>query len=296
MYLGIDVGGTKIQGVYLQQGAVQLTARRTTPTSDYEAFLETLVGIAEEAVRDTGRLKRMGIGIPGTTAGGNVIWVPNLPYLDGRALAQDLGARLRAEVVLANDAQLALLGEQWQGAARGRLSAVLLTIGTGVGGAIMVDGKIVRGVHGSAGAFGWLNLDWRESPDQVHGYLGRHGSGRTLSELGQQLDPPVSSYELIARARAGDPASREIIEQFSRLLGVACASLASILDPEVLIVAGGLADAFDLLAEALRSGLREAGSPSVRQTPLVVAHLGKDAAAYGALRAALDEPSLWSEG
>jgi predicted NBD/HSP70 family sugar kinase len=296
MFLGIDVGGTKIQGAFLRQGTIQLTTRRTTPTSSYEALLETLVGLAEEAVRSTGPLKRVGIGIPGTTAGGNVIWVPNLPFLDGRELAQDLFTRLGTEVVLANDAQLALLGEQWQGVARGRHSAVLLTIGTGVGGAIMLDGKIVRGVHGSAGAFGWLNLDWRESADQVHGYLGRHGSGRALSALGQQLDPPATSYELIARARAGDPASREIMEQFSTLLGVACASIVSILDPEVLIVAGGLAEAFDLLAEGLRSGLREAGSPSVRETPLVVAHLGKDAAAYGALRAALDEPAPWSDG
>ena len=222
-----------------------------------------------------------------------MIWMPNLPFLNSRDLAGDLSALLHVPVELANDAQLALLGEVWRGAAQACHNAVLVSIGTGVGGALMLGGRIVRGVHGSAGAFGWLNLDWRETADPEHGYVERHASGSALNELARQLDPVLSSHELIARVRVGDPASQAIFERFSLLLGAACASIASILDPEVLILAGGLCEVFDLLSPVLHAQMQTHGSPSVRDLPIVPALLNKDAAAYGALRAALPPRVGW---
>jgi predicted NBD/HSP70 family sugar kinase len=292
-YLGIDIGGTKIQGTYLQHGTICLTRRVATPTSSYAALLTALMDLADEIQRETGTVRAIGVGVPGTVTEQCVTWVPNLPFLDGVDLAADLALRCDAQVVVANDAQLALLGEMWQGAAQHKQSAVLISVGTGVGGAMMLGGKIVRGVHGSTGAFGWLNLDWREPPDPVHGYTERYAAGSALDAMARQLDPPTTSHEIIARARRGDQASITLLHQFSRVLGAACASAASILDPEVLIIAGGLSDAFDLLSEDLHKTLREMGSPSVRETPLVVAQLGKDAAAYGALRAAMMQQLAW---
>lgn len=292
-YLGIDIGGTKIQGAYLQHETVRLTRRIATPTSGYEDLLAVLISLAEEARRETGTLSHIGVGVPGTVTERCVTWVPNLPFLDGKDLAADFALRSDTQVVVANDAQLALLGEMWRGAAQQRQSAILFSVGTGVGGAIMFGGKIVRGVYGSAGAFGWLNLDWHEPPDPAHGYTERYAAGSTLDALAKQLDPPATSHEIIDRARRGEPASLALLQQFSRILGAACASAASILDPEVLIIAGGLCDAFDLLAEDVRKALREMGSPSVREMPLVMAQLGKDAAAYGALRAAMLPQLAW---
>ncbi|HYL44317.1 MAG TPA: ROK family protein [Ktedonobacteraceae bacterium] len=295
MYLGIDVGGTKIQGAYLQGKTVILTSKVATPTSGYQAFLTALLRVVEETIQVNGKVRRIGVGVPGTVTKQSVTWVPNLPFLNSKDLAADLSERVGADVVVSNDAQLALLGEIWRGAAQHRQSAVLISIGTGVGGAIMMGGKIVRGIHGSAGAFGWLNLDWCEPSDPNHGYVERHASGSALEAIGQQLDPPLTSYEIISRARTGDLVAIDIINRFSKQLGSACASIASILDPEVLIFSGGLADAFDLFAEKLREWLREAGSPSVRETPLIVAQLGKSAAAYGALRAAMLQKQMWIE-
>jgi predicted NBD/HSP70 family sugar kinase len=292
-YLGIDIGGTKIQGAYLQHGTICLTRRIATPTSSYAALLAALMDLADEIQRETGTLRAIGVGVPGTVTEQCVTWVPNLPFLDGNDLAADLALRCEARVVVANDAQLALLGEMWQGAAQQKQSAMLISVGTGVGGAFMFGGKIVRGVHGSTGAFGWLNLDWHEPPDPVHGYTERYASGSALDAMARQLDPPATSHEIIARARRGDQTSIRLLHQFSRVLGAACASAASILDPEVLIIAGGLSDAFDLLSEDLHNVLRAMGSPSTRATPLVVAQLGKDAAAYGALRAAMMQQLAW---
>ena len=292
MYVGIDVGGTKIQAAYLHEESVTLARQVATPTSDYEAFLTTLAALAGEIAAAGEPIERIAIGLPGTVTERAVIWMPNLPFLNGMPLASDLAAFTNTPITLANDAQLALLGEVWRGAAQASRNAVLVSVGTGVGGAILLDGKIVRGVHGSAGAFGWLNLDWRDPAHPEHGYVERHASGSALDTLARQCDPPITSYELIARARTRDAVSVEIITRFSNLLAATFASLASILDPEVLILAGGLADAFDLFAEPLRQGMIAWGSPSVRSTPIVPAKLGKYAAAYGALYAAMQPGNL----
>ncbi|HVU68213.1 MAG TPA: ROK family protein [Ktedonobacteraceae bacterium] len=292
-YLGIDVGGTKIQGASSSGGEVALTAQLATPTADYASFVAVLVRVVEETRARWGELAGLAIGLPGTVGEQCVTWVPNLPFLNGKDLAGDLAARLGLAVDLANDAQLGLLGEVWRGAARGCRSAILVSLGTGVGGAIMVGGNIVRGIHGGAGAFGWLNLDWREEPDVEHGYVERHASGSALNELARQLEPGLTSRELIARARTHHAQSSELVERFSALLGAACASLASILDPEVLILAGGLSEAFDLFAPLLHQQMHRHGAPGVRHTPIVPARLGKNAAAYGALRAAMPPRVFW---
>lgn len=292
MYVGIDIGGTKIQAVYLHKETVTLADQIATPTSGYEAFLATLAALVEKIAAGGEPVERIAIGLPGTVTEHDVTWMPNLPFLNGKPLASDLAALTDASIALANDAQLALLGEVWRGAAQASRNAVLVSVGTGVGGAILLDEKIVRGVHGSAGAFGWLNLDWRDSAHPEHGYVERYASGSALDALARQCDPPITSYELIARARARDAASVELVARFSDLLAAAFASLASILDPEVLILAGGLADAFDLFSEPLRQGMVRWGSPSVRATPIVPAKLGKYAAAYGALHAAIQPGNL----
>ena len=293
MYLGIDVGGTKTQGAYERDGEIALTARLATP-KDYGQLLDALTHMAGEVAESCGELvTHIGIGVPGTASEQRVTWVPNLPYLDGKPLASDLYERTRAEVVVGNDAQFALLGEVWRGAAREHEHAVLVSVGTGIGGAIYMNGRLLRGSHGSAGAFGWLNLDMREPPNSDHGHLELHASGAALDEMARTLDPPRTSYEVVAGARAGDPACIGLIDRLATVLGAGCASIASILDPDVIIFSGGLADAFDLLEAPLRSGLRARGSPSVRETPIVVSQLGRYAAAYGALRAAMLQRAVW---
>jgi predicted NBD/HSP70 family sugar kinase len=293
MYLGIDVGGTKIQGAYERDGEITLTARTPTPKS-YERLLDALTRIAGEIAGTRGEaVTHLGIGVPGTASEHSVMWVPNLPYLDGKPLANDVHERTRTEVVVGNDAQFALLGEVWRGAARNHQNAVLVSVGTGVGGAIFMNGRLLRGSHGSAGAFGWLNLDVREPPDPNHGHLELHASGAALNEMARALDPPLTSYEVVAGARAGDPICVGLIDRLATLLGAAFASIASILDPDVIIFSGGLADAFDLLEAPLRDRLRACGSPSARETPVVVSQLGSYAAAYGALRTAMLQRATW---
>ncbi len=292
-FLGIDVGGTKIQGAYLQQQNITLTQKLATPTSSYETFLATLTVLVETARQACGELRCVGIGIPGQVEEDLVQWVPNLPFLNGKRLTEDLTARINTPVCMANDAHLALLGEAWQGAARNRHNVVLISVGTGVGGAVMLNGKIVQGAHGSAGAFGWLKLDWQAPSHPEHGYVEQHAAGSALDQLARQLDPSINARELVARARDGHPASLAIIQRIGVILGTACASITSILDPEIVIFTGGLADAFDLFAPIMQTTLAQTGSPGARTTPIVVAQSGKYAGVYGALRAAMLDRQSW---
>ncbi|MBX5458542.1 MAG: ROK family protein [Thermogemmatispora sp.] len=288
MELGIDVGGTKIQGAYLTAtGEVALTPRLRTPAS-YEEFLGTLARLVHTVAQQQGEpVVSIGLGLPGTCTRRRSLWVPNLPFLHERELAAELEQRLGAAVVLSNDAQLALLGEAWRGAARGRQQVALVSVGTGVGGALMLGGQLVQGAHGSAGAFGWLTLDRGHIPDPEHGFLELVASGSALAARGQQLDPPLTSYEVIAQARQGQPDCLALVEEMGHMLGLALASIASLFDPELIIITGGLCEAFDLFSPLLRRNLARYGAPAVRETPIVPALLGDKAAAYGALRAAL---------
>lgn len=292
-YLGIDVGGTKMQTMYLDaDGHPVLGARIPTPR-DYYTLSQQLAALVRDLPARDRAVSGIGIGVPGTVSAHAITWVPNLSYLDGHDLAGDLRRITGAPVMVANDAQLALLGEIWCGAAAGVSDAVLMSVGTGVGGAILCNGRIVRGTHGSAGAFGWLNLDWHEGPDRDHGYTERHASGSALDTLSYAAGFGGHAYELVAQARTGDVQAMDVVRHVAHLLGIAFASVASILDPEVMILSGGLADAFDLFQQPIRAALAAYGSPSVRQIPIVVSQLGSLAAAYGALRAAMLQQKVW---
>lgn len=293
MDVGIDIGGTKLQGAFLRGDEIVFTARVATPR-DYAELLAAVVALTQEAEAAVGEpVTRLGLGVPGTATAERVTWVPNLSYLDGQDLAGALYARVGAQTVVGNDAQFALLGELWRGAAQAVRDVVLISVGTGVGGAISVNGKLMRGRHGSAGAFGWLSMDQNMPPHPQHGHLELLGSGSALAALGHALDRPRSADALVAQARAGVAPGSMLVRQVAEVLGVGIASLASILDPDIIIFSGGLADAFDLLAEPIRAELRRRGSPSVRETPVVVSQLGRHAPACGALRAAMLQHAIW---
>lgn len=282
MFLGIDVGGTKILFADYSGDQVRIVGRKATPNS-YEEFLE-LVGRMV-----SGKVKRIGVGIPGTSSKEKVTWVPNIPYLDNQNLSNDLEKLFGAEVLLANDAQLALLGEVWKGAGRGNKDAVLMSIGTGIGGAIMVEDKLIRGQRGAAGALGWLNLDHVHPSDRNHGYLELHASGRTLEKVGLAMAPPLTSFEIVERTKKGDPACLEVMNKMGHLIGTAFASIASVLDTEILIVSGGLSGEFDLFKASMYKSFKEFAAPGISEIPIVKSELGSLSGVYGAIRLAMME-------
>ena len=300
MELGVDVGGTSVRAVArCPDGSRTAVLTRPVPAG-YDDFLALLEELAATLATTAGPPETVAVGLPGAVGDPVIRWIPALSWLDGRPLVADVRRRLAAaRVRVANDAQLALLGEVREGAARGAANAVLVSVGTGVGGAILLDGRIVTGAHGTAGSFGWL-----PSPGVAatadHGALELAASGRALDRMAAGIataaDRPgrATGPDLIAAARAGDAAARAALDRWATALGTGIAGIASILDPEVVVLSGGLAAAFGEYAGPLRAAVRAAGSPDGRRVPVVPAALGTHAGVIGALHAAITDAEVWS--
>ena len=286
--IGIDLGGTQIKGVLVSaEGAV--IRREVRPTRDdgggARAWAETIRVLADELGRDL----PVGISAPGLAARDRraIAFLPGrLEGLEGLDWTDFLGRD--ALVPVTNDAHASLLGEAWLGAARGLHDAILLTLGTGVGGAILSDGKVLRGHIGRAGHLGHMCLDVHGTPSIV-GMPGALeyaiGNYSILERTGGRFD---TTHELIAAYRDRDQLATEVWMKSIRALACACASFINILDPEAIIIGGGIAQAGDALFEPLRDELAKIEwRPAGHAVRIIPVALGEWAGAIGAARESL---------
>jgi glucokinase len=292
--VGVDLGGTRLRAGAAPAdssipvvGNVTQLADRPAPArlSELGAALDAML----VAAAPLGRVRGMAIAVPGLVAGSICRWVPNLPYLDG----VDLAAITAHVVAVGNDAHFALLAEATEGAAFERTDALLLAIGTGIGSAVLSDGRIVRGSHGAAASFGWACADVDDLGDDRHGWLERHAAGPVLDATGVAMTPPVDGRGLVAAAIAGDDAARSAIDRVGTTLGTALAGAVALLDPGLVIISGGLADAVDALAPSLRAALVRQLPAHLRDIEVVGGALGPSAGLIGALVAARRGPDWW---
>jgi predicted NBD/HSP70 family sugar kinase len=277
--IGIDIGGTHIRSIIsdgLNIGQVNI---EKTPNT-YDVLLSTLRRIIESG-KSSGELSSVGLGLPGRTDPEKPIWIPKLPFLNQSPLMIDLEKLTHLPTTLINDAQAALVGEVNFGAAKGCRNVVLVTLGTGIGGGVMIDGKIYLGHNGTAGSFGWLLAPVRVFPNPEHGPWERWASGNSLLNASRDLGLSVS--ELIEQANES-PESQAggVLTDFASRIGKGLGSLASIFDPQIVVVSGGLVNSWSLLRNGVQDGFNSTASPSVRNTPIKVAILGSDAGAVGA--------------
>lgn len=284
MLIGFDVGGTKIVSAYFKDRMSQ-PLRVPTPQSLPE-FIAALDSLKNQFELEGSTVQSAAIGLPGQVERKQAVWIPNLPFLNKIPLAEILSNKWDCHVQLENDARLALLGEVWKGEGQGAHNIVLVTLGTGIGGAILADGQMIRGAHGTAGAIGWLALDKWDAGDSNHGFLERVASGTALNQAGSHLSTRRTSQELIRLARDGREESLVIIKRIGDYLGLGLASIASLLDPEIILVSGGLVEDLDLFLPHIREKLQQFASPSSRNIPIVKARLKDLAGLFGAIRLA----------
>ncbi len=284
--LGFDLGGTNLRASLAQadrQGDAAALGRWPAPP-DLASF--------QKAVADlivVHRASHIGVAIPGLASGTTCLWVPNLPYLDGQDLSRLFPG---VAVALGNDAHFALLAESALGAARDVGDAILVAIGTGIGSAVLADGRIVRGPGGAAASFGWACSDPLDAGDSVHGWLERHVAGPAFDAIarGSSL---ANGRELIAAARAGDPVARKGLEKPCAALGAALAGPIAMLGSRSVIVSGGLAESVDVLGPIILRTLERHLPPHLRSVTVGPAHFGARASLVGAGLAALGHP-LWT--
>lgn len=251
MRLGIDLGGTKIEIIALEKDGRQLLRRRVaTPQGDYQATLASIASLVDGAESELGRRGSVGVGIPGAeslTSG--LIKNANSTCLIGQPLRHDLQVLLQREIRLANDANCFALSEAMDGSGRDAGIVFGVILGTGVGGGIVINGQVLTGANAIAGEWGHnpLPLPGADDLPLPACYCGRHGCIETyLSGPGLAADhrahtgQSLSTSEIDRLARAGDAACEATLQRYEARLGRALAGLINILDPQVIVLGGGL--------------------------------------------------------
>lgn len=254
MRAGIDVGGTKIEGIVLgEDGRERARLRRPTPVGDYSATLDVIAGIVADLEAEVGApIDKVGAGTPGATdPATGLLRNANSVALNDRPLEQDLATRLARPVKMANDADCLTLSEAHDGAAAGGNPVFGVILGTGVGGGVVVDGRLVTGANGIAGEWGHIPLQWPHA-DELPGprcYCGRRGCGETYL-AGPGLERAhadrsghlLRAAEIAGSAEEGDPVAMATMREYADRLARGLASIINILDPEVIVAGGGVSN------------------------------------------------------
>jgi predicted NBD/HSP70 family sugar kinase len=277
--IGADVGGTRLRVRAQDSTSGQRSDVLEIPVPrDTDALVAAITELAAQAA-DGRVIESVAAGLPGHVRDQYCVWIPNLRYLDDVMLGELLSDSIGAPCHLINDAQATLLAETREGVAQEHPNAVLVAVGTGIGGAIQINHELVLGANGCAGSFGWLPFSG-ERRDVDHGQWERTASGQALDSLAQKFG---GTHALVSAARRGNPDAIGMLNNYGALLGEGIAGLASILDPNVVILAGGLVGAFDLFGAALTAAVAHHGSPTGRTVPVIPAALGSAAGVIGTL-------------
>jgi len=285
--IGVDLGGTAIKlGRFDRDGNCTGELNRPTPQPATPAAVTDAIAQAVAQLDPDRQCGAIGLGTPGPVDGaGRVALVAiNLAGWQNVPLADWLEERCQRPVILANDANCAGLGEAWIGAARDYRNSILLTLGTGVGGAIIFEGQLFTGHRGAAGELGLISID----PNGPECNSGNRGSlEQFCSVQAIRRDMGCEPADLAAQATAGDPAAIAYWQTYGKRLGVGLASLIYVLTPEVIVLGGGISAGAALFLPSIWSELEMRVLPTSRAgLEIVVAQLGNQAGAIGAARLA----------
>lgn len=309
-YIGIDVGGTSVkEGLFDEDG--NLLAKASVPTppivdaAGFAAVTEAIDQVVAKAQIPRAFVAGIGLAVPCPIPASGDAKVKaniaiNLPELRVAIQKHCPDAVVKYE----NDANAAAMGEAWLGSAKGVQNVVMVTIGTGVGGGVIVNGDVVSGVVGAGGEIGHMCLNPAEERTcgcGGHGHLEQYSSATGVVRCMKKLldenpDTPCTlrgtdfaAKDVFDAARAGDALAAREVDEMTDTLGMALASIASTTDPEMFMVGGGVARAGDVLFNPLREHFKTYAFSSCRETPIVAATLGNDAGIYGAVRLIVGE-------
>lgn len=285
--LGLDLGGTRLKALCLTPAGEEID--RATAPSDGVDWRRSVKACVDGLLEARGRPEAIGVAAPGLASadGRRIAHMPGrLPGLEGLDWRDFL--EFSGPVRVINDAHAALLGEVWRGAARAKRDVILLTLGTGVGGAILSGGRLLRGHLGRAGHLGHISIradgppDIVNTPGSLEDAVGNHSLG---ARSGGRFE---STADLVAAMHRGDAGAADLWARTIRDLAAGIASLINVTDPEIVVIGGGIAEAGDALLRPLAAALdRVEWRPTGRPVPLVRALLGDWAGASGAAAHAL---------
>lgn len=299
---GVDIGGTTIK-MSLFEMTGHMVDKWEIPTNtenNGSSILSDVAAVIEGRLVQDGISKDdvegIGIGVPGPVVQDSVVTgCVNLGW--GRVdVAKELGEKTGLKVRVGNDANVAALGEMWQGGGKGYHNVIMITLGTGVGGGIIIDGHVINGSNGAGGEIGHVFVD--ETEEEVCG-CGKRGcleqyasatgivrlANRALAadqrESSMRSVQKISAKTVLDAAKAGDELALEVVEKMGKILGTALANAACIVDPEVFVIGGGVSKAGTIITEVIRKYYIERAFNSCRNADFALAELGNDAGVYG---------------
>lgn len=307
---GVDIGGTGVKvGLFSEDG--KLLDNWTFPTRKTEQAKDIVEDVGsfvnnkiEELKLCKDNILGIGVGIPGpVTDNGDVLELANMGY-GYFNIEEVLGACTGLPVKAANDANVAALGEQWQGGGKGYSSMVLITLGTGVGGGIIINNKVVAGSKGAAGEIGHIHLNDEETGTcgcGRHGCLEQYASAtgivRMANNLLKETNEPsalrglsdISARTIFDHAKKDDALALRVVDEACDYLGRACGQIAQVVDPEAYVIGGGVSKAGEILTEAIKKHYNKYVMKTLKDKEFKLATLGNDAGIYGSARLILSE-------
>lgn len=302
-----DLGGTNLRMAAVDsEGKILHRVKAETPKAERaHEVVQAIVEVANKcyfAVKEIAEVKALAIAVPAIIDAqeGVTLKAPNVPCLDDFRLAATLSNELNMPVVLENDANAAAVGEQSFGAARGFQNAIAVTLGTGVGGGIIIDGKILRGIDGTAGEIGHICVEPFGVPCGCgsRGCVEQYSSATAIVRLARELENQypksvlqnksrLTSADIYGAGAEGDELALEVFRQMGFYLGVALADLVNVLNPEVIVIGGGASAGWDLFIHHVQEQIRKrAFREPADRAKIVRALLGDDAGILGAARLA----------
>ncbi|MGI6094460.1 MAG: ROK family glucokinase [Lachnospiraceae bacterium] len=307
---GIDLGGTSVKcGLFTVEGEVVdkweiKTHVENEGTKILPDIARTIRKKMQERELTDADVKGVGIGIPGPVdKDGKIPGAVNLHW-GPKDIEGELSSLCGLPVKAGNDANVAALGEMWKGGGAGAENMILATLGTGVGGGIIVNGKMLVGYHGAGGEIGHASVNPHEEEYcncGNRGCLEQYASATGIARLARRaLKEWKGESSLKSRAdsinakvvfdayKAGDALAAQVVEEFARILGRALANFACVADPEVIVLGGGVSKAGEVLTRVVKKYYQEYAFLACKEPPIVLAQLGNDAGIYGAARLVLD--------
>ena len=299
---GVDIGGTTVKiGLFSTDGKLLEKWEITTRTDDGGAYIlsdiaKSIENKLEEKNISTEDVKGVGMGVPGPVReDGTVIKCVNLGWGVFNA-AEELSSLIGLPVKVGNDANMAALGEYWQGGGKGFQNVIMVTLGTGVGGGIIINGKMLAGVNGAGGEIGHMTIDLDEQDvcncgkkGCLEQYASATGIVRLANKALNDSSKPsklrevkyISAKEIFDAAKSGDEIALSLVEEHGKRLGYALANVACVIDPEVFVIGGGVSKAGDILLNATKKYFQLYAFHACRNTEFHLATLGNDAGMYG---------------
>lgn len=285
---------------------MQSTPQAEKPTEIVRALIDAVHACESSVTEQGGAITAVSVVVPGTVnvADGVVVKAPNVPCLDGFRLAAALESELAWPVILENDANAAAIGELWRGAGQGYRTLICVTLGTGVGGGIILDGKLWRGVDGSAAEIGHIGVDpFAGVPCTCgsRGCLEVYASATAIVRMTREARPrypnsilhnteDLTSQKVYQAGKEGDELAIEVFRRMGVYLGIGLASLINVLNPEIVVIGGGLSNGWDLFEKHMHQQVLERAFPiPARRVKIVRAQCGDDAGLLGAAKLAFGD-------